>query len=155
MKKLSSTGGQLIRNYEELRLDAYRDAAGVWTIGYGSTRYRDGTPVKPGDKLANGQQADDLFINTLGQYTGAVNRLVKVPLTQHQFDALVSFTYNEGTGAFQHSTLLQLLNKKDYDGAVAEFLKWDKITDPQTGKKVFCRYLAVRRKLESQLFQIP
>ena len=110
--KLSNKGEFLIKNFEELRLNAYQDGAGVWTIGYGSTQYHDGRPVKPGDKLQNQTQADALFTNTLGLYTGAVNRLVKVPLTQNQFDALVSFTYNEGPGALQHATLLKLLNSK-------------------------------------------
>ncbi len=84
-----------------LRLAAYRDVAGVWTIGYGSTRYHDGKQVKPGDILTGEVQADALFQNTLGQYEDAVNQLSKAPLTQNQFDALVSFTYNEGTGALK------------------------------------------------------
>ena len=153
--KLSNTGAVLLKNFEELRLNAYKDAAGVWTIGYGSTQYHDGRLVKPGDKLQNKTQADALFTNTLGRFTGAVTNLVKVPLTQNQFDALVSFIYNEGPGALQHSTLLKLINDKEYDSAATEFLKWDKITDPQTGEKIACRALSARRKMESQLFQIP
>lgn len=150
--KLSDHGLALIKNFEGLRLDAYRDIAGVWTIGYGSTRYHDGKVIKPGDKLANEAQADALFRNTLGQYEGAVNNHVKVPITQNQFDALVSFTYNEGTGALQESSLLILLNVKDYDGAAEHFLMWDKITDPKTGLKVVSRTLVDRRKEESKLF---
>ncbi len=152
--KLSNKGEFLIKNFEELRLNAYRDGAGVWTIGYGSTQYHDGRAVKPGDKLLNQTQAEALFTNTLSMYTNAVSRFVIVPLTQNQFDALVSFTYNVGTGAFKESTLLKLLNCKNYEGAAAEFIKWDKITDPATGRKVICSYLAARRKMESQLFQI-
>jgi len=135
-----------------LRLDAYRDAAGVWTIGYGSTRYHDGKPVKPGDKLSGEVQADALFSNTLGWYENAVNRSVKVPLTQNQFDALVSFTYNEGAGALGGSALLVQLNEKNYTEAAAHFLAWDKITDPGTGEKVVCDTLVARRKEESKLF---
>jgi lysozyme len=150
--KLSETGIKVIKNFEGLRLTAYRDIAGVWTIGYGSTRYHDGRPVKPGDKLASEQQASALFSNTLGQYEDAVNQSVRVPLTQCQFDALVSFTYNEGTGALKASTLLKKLNGEDYTGAADQFLVWDKITDPQTGEKVLCQTLAARRKEERKLF---
>ena len=149
--QLSENGFKIIKNFEGLRLAAYRDVAGVWTIGYGSTRYHDGKRVKPGDKLANEAQADALFRNTLGQYEQAVNQFVKVPLTQNQFDALVSFTYNEGTGALEGSSLLAKLNEKDYEGAAAHFLAWDKITDP-AGEKVVYDTLVQRRKEESQLF---
>jgi lysozyme len=150
--KLSEQGINLIKSFEGLRLSAYRDVAGIWTIGYGSTRYHDGKPVKPGDKLADEQQADALFANTLGQYEDAVNQYVKVPLTQSQFDALVSFTYNEGTGALKESTLLKKLNEKDYPGAADQFLVWNKITSPQTGEKEVCTDLSVRRRQERQLF---
>jgi lysozyme len=150
--QLSENGFKIIKNFEGLRLAAYRDVAGVWTIGYGSTRYHDGKLVKPGDTLAGEVQADALFRNTLGQYEGAVNRLAKAPLTQNQFDALVSFTYNEGTGALEGSTLLVKLNEKNYEEAAAHFLAWDKITDPKTGKKIVLETLVQRRKEESVLF---
>jgi lysozyme len=154
--KLSNQGIKLIKSFEGLRLSAYRDVAGIWTIGYGSTRYHDGKPVKPGDKLADEQQADALFNNTLGQYEDAVNKYVKVPLTQSQFDALVSFTYNEGTGALKESTLLKKLNEKDnpdsYRDAADQFLVWNKITSPQTGEKEACTDLSIRRRQERQLF---
>ena len=150
--RLSENGLKIIKNFEGLRLAAYRDVAGVWTIGYGSTRYHDGKPVKPGDKLTSEAQADAVLRNTLGQYENAVNQFVKAPLTQNQFDALVSFSYNEGTGALKESTLLVKLNEKDYEAAAAQFLVWDKITDPDTGKKVVCGTLVQRRKEESRLF---
>jgi lysozyme len=150
--QLSNNGFAIIKNFEGLRLSAYRDVAGVWTIGYGSTRYHDGKPVTPGDQLASELQADALFRNTLGQYQDAVNEFVKVPITQNQFDALVSFTYNEGTRALQQSTLLVKLNEKNYTEAAAHFMAWDKITDPKTGQKVICDTLVQRRKEESQLF---
>jgi len=150
--QLSENGFKIIKNFEGLRLSAYRDVAGVWTIGYGSTRYHDGKRVRPGDKLANEAKADALFRNTLGQYEEAVNQFVKVPLTQNQFDALVSFTYNEGAAALEESTLLLKLNEKDYPSAAAHFLAWDKITDPKTGGKVVFDTLVQRRKEESRLF---
>jgi lysozyme len=150
--QLSKNGFKIIKNFEGLRLSAYRDIAGVWTIGYGSTRYHDGKQVKPGDQLTGETQADALFQNTLGQYEEAVNSFVKVPLSQNQFDALVSFTYNEGTGALEESTLLAKLNEKNYKEAAIHFLAWDKITDPKTGKKIIADTLVQRRKEESELF---
>ena len=150
--QLSNNGLKIIKNFEGLRLSAYKDVAGVWTIGYGSTRYQDGKEIKPGDKLANEEQGDALFRNTLRQYEDAVNQSVKVPLSQNQFDALVSFAYNEGTCALRQSTLLAKLNEKNYVEAAEHFLAWDKITDPQTGDKVICDTLLQRRKEESTLF---
>jgi lysozyme len=88
----------------------------------------------------------------MAPYEDAVNQLVKAPLTQNRFDALVSFTYNEGTGALEGSTLLVKLNEKNYNEAATHFLSWDKITDLKTGKKVICETLAQRRKEESELF---
>ena len=87
--KLSEKGKDLIKSFEGLRLGAYRDSAGIWTIGYGSTRYHDGKAVRPGDHLADETQALSLLDNTLGPYEKAVLNAVKVPLTQNQFDALV------------------------------------------------------------------
>lgn len=153
--QLSETGFKIIKNFEGLRLTAYRDVAGIWTIGYGSTRYHDGKAIKPGDRLANAAQADALFCNTLGQYEEAVNQDVKVALSQNQYDALVSFTYNEGTGALKGSTLLKVLNDSDYIGAAAHFLTWSKITDPHTGQKVVCETLVERRHEEGRLFLTP
>ena len=153
--QLSENGFRIIKNFEGLRLTAYRDAAGVWTIGYGSTRYHDGKQVRPGDKLASEIQADALFRNTLSQYENAVNQSVKVPINQNQFDALVSFAYNEGTGALETSTILIKLNEKNYAEAAAHFLAWDEITDPKSGKKVVLETLVQRRKEESKLFLTP
>jgi lysozyme len=153
--QLSDHGYAIIKNFEGLRLSAYRDVAGVFTIGYGSTRYHDGKPIKPGDQLASAIQADALFRNTLGQYQDAVNELVKVPVTQNQYDALVSFTYNLGTDALKESTMLAKLNEKNYVEAAAHFMAWDKITDPATGKKIISDTLVQRRKEESQLFLSP
>lgn len=150
--KIDQAGMNLIKGFEGLRLNAYRDKAGVWTIGYGSTRYKNGKPIQPGDKLLNVECATDLFEVTLGQYESAVNSYVKVPLTQAQFNSLVSFAYNEGTGALKSSTLLRRLNAKDYTGAADEFLKWTKITDPNTGQKVICDDLVKRRHEERQAF---
>ncbi|HEY2583050.1 MAG TPA: lysozyme [Mucilaginibacter sp.] len=132
------------------------EASVLFKQNYNATAHivvnHDGKRIKPGDKLASEAQADALFRNTLGQYESAVNEQVKVPITQNQFDALVSFCYNEGTGALKDSTLLIRLNEKNYAEAACHFRAWDKITDPATGKKVICDTLVQRRKEESHLF---
>jgi lysozyme len=151
--KLSNNGAKLIKEFEGLVLHPYKDVAGIWTIGYGFTSYADGNTVKAADKPINKKQADELFSITHSQYETAVNKFVLVPLTQNQFDALVSFTYNEGTGALKQSTLLKKLNVKDYTAAAACFSAWNKITDPHTGKKVVCDTLTKRRTKESNLFK--
>jgi lysozyme len=153
MMKLSKNGIKLIKSFEGLVLHAYQDVAGVWTIGYGSTRFPDGKAVKSGDKLTSEAQADSLLQNTLSQYEDAVNSYVLVPLTQNQYDALISFTYNLGTHALLQSTLLNKLNMKDYAAAVKWFTPWNKITDPHTGRKVVCDTLTKRRIQESILFK--
>lgn len=155
MRTLSSNGIAVIKNFEGLRLNAYRDIAGVWTIGYGSTRYHDGKAIKPGDKLTTEMQADALFKVTLANFISSVSGLVKVVLTQNQFDALVSFTYNVGVGGFQKSTLLKKLNAGDYKGAADQFLVWNKITDPETRQKVVFSTLKKRREQERALFLKP
>lgn len=150
--KISNHGLALIKEFEELRLNVYLDKAGVPTIGYGSTRYENGTKVKLGDKLHNEAEASGLLIGTISPYEAAVNRGVKVPITQNQYDALVSFTYNEGEGAFGSSTLLRLLNKKDYKGASAQFAVWNKITNPKTKQHEAWKPLTERRAREAALF---
>lgn len=151
----SNNGLALTKGFEGLRLIAYKDSAGVWTIGYGSTRYKNGAPVKRGDTLVNEECANDLLLVTMQQYVDAVNNDVKVPLTQNQFDALVDFTYNEGTGALAMSTLLKKLNAKDYAGAADQFLNWDEITNPNTHQKEVLNDLYVRRTKERALFLHP
>lgn len=151
--KISKNGIALIKNFEGLVLHAYKDKAGVWTIGHGSTRYANGKAVIPGDKLDNEELADLLLLSTLGQFEDAVTSYVLVPLSQNQYDALVSFTYNLGTHALLQSTLLQKLNMKDYAAAANGFAPWNKITDPHTGKKIVCDALTKRRALESILFK--
>ena len=96
------------------------------TIGYGSTRYEDGTRVTMKDKAITQAQAKTLFMNTLTTYEAAVNRNVKVPISQNQFDSLVSFTYNLGEENLRTSTLLRKLNVRDYKGAADQFPRWNK-----------------------------
>lgn len=112
---------QLIKQWEQLRLVAYKPTpADRWTIGWGHTE-----DVFQGMTITKAQ-AEQFFEMDVQWAEDAVNTLVKVPLTQHQFDALVSFTFNIGAGAFKKSTLLRKLNAKDYKGAAHEMLRWNK-----------------------------
>ncbi len=114
----------LIKQSESFRSKPYLCPAGMPTIGYGSTRYVDGTPVKLTDPPITEEQADDIMRATLGSYEDAVNRYVVVPINQNQFDALVDFAYNAGTQNLKTSTLLRKLNQGQYDQAADEFGKW-------------------------------
>lgn len=151
---VQSVGGlEMIKGFEGVRLKAYKDSAGVWTIGWGSTYYANGMPVKKGDKLVNIDCANDLFRITLENYANEVRSLVHVQLTQNQFDALVSFQYN--TGGLAGSTLLRKLNAGDYQGAADQFPLWNKVTDPITGQKKPFSVLTERRAKERKLFLKP
>jgi lysozyme len=122
VNNLSDNGLQLVRDSEGYMPRAYQDTGGVWTIGYGSTRFL-GREVRKGDVCTNEQAVTQLKLD-IASACESVGRLVKVPLTQNQFDALVDFVYNLGEGQFIKSTLLKKLNLKDYVGASDEFKKW-------------------------------
>ncbi|ERT10106.1 lysozyme, partial [Photorhabdus temperata] len=113
-------GLKALKGYEGCSLTAYRCPAGVWTIGYGHTR-----GVKPGDVVTD-KQAEQFLLDDLAPVYLTIEANVKVPLTQGQFDALCSFIFNCGAGAFVCSTLLKKLNAGDYRGAADEFMRWNK-----------------------------
>lgn len=140
MRCVTDEGLDLIKHYEGLHLTAYLDAVGVPTIGYGHTR-----TAKLGQKI-DSNTAEALLRSDLREAERAVLRLIKVPLTDGQFDALVSFTFNLGSGALQRSTLRAKINRGDYDGASSEFRKWVFAG----GKKL--RGLERRRMAEVDLF---
>lgn len=122
--KASNDCLEIIRQYEGFRSTPYRCPAGVWTIGYGSTRYADGQAVKPTDPAITQAQADEIMRATLGQYEDAVRRYVQVPITQNVFDSLVDFAYNAGAKNLLTSTLLRLLNAGNFKAAANEFGRW-------------------------------
>ena len=144
-KSISKIGIDLISSFEGIRLNAYDDGVGVWTIGIGTTIYPNGTKVKKGDKCTQ-EQALEYLQHDLKSFEKTVSESVKVPLSQNQFDALVSLAYNIGSGAFKNSTLLKKLNAKDYAGAADQFLVWNK-----GGGKVL-KGLVRRREAERALF---
>jgi len=104
--KLSPAGVEALKQYEGLSLTAYRDSGGVWTIGYGSTR-----DVREGMRISQAE-ADQRFLADTEWAQAAVRTDVVVPITQPQFDALVSLAYNIGAGAFAKSTLVRLLSAR-------------------------------------------
>lgn len=143
--KISDVGKTLIKRFEGVSLKAYRCPAGIWTIGYGHTGYVDKKPVKPG-MIITKEKVEELLNLDLIKFEKAVTSLVKVPLSQNQFDALVSFCYNVGIGNFQSSTLLKLLNEKKYTAAGEQFGRWVYVD-----KKV-SQGLVNRRNAEAELF---
>jgi lysozyme len=145
---ISKTGIQLLKDFEGLRLNAYKCSAGVPTIGYGSTFYPDKSNVKMGDVLRDKNEAEILLINTLEDYDIYVSKYTKsVKLTQHQFDALVCFAYNVGLGNLSKSTLLKKVLSNPNDPTIpSEFAKWNR------GGGVVLQGLVKRRKKEGELY---
>ena len=124
LQSMSNKGINVLKGFEGLRLEAYQDIGGVWTIGYGHTSAAGGMKVDKGLIITN-EQAEQLLKDDLARMTyPVIKRWVDVPLTQGQFDALASFTYNLGEGQVSKSTLLKLLNNQDYQGAANEFERW-------------------------------
>lgn len=142
---INSKGLALVKEFEGLRLKAYRDPDGRWTIGYGHT----GSEVGSGDVIT-AKQAEALLSKDLNKFETVVHSAVKVKLNSNQFSALVSFTYNEGPGNLKSSTLLKKLNQRDYQGAANEFLRWNK----GDGGRVLPG-LTRRRAAERKLFLTP
>ncbi|WP_375629457.1 lysozyme [Bartonella sp. TT67HLJMS] len=126
MRKISKEGLELIKQWEGLRLEAYRDTACVWTIGYGHTSNAGHLLVKKG-MCINKEQAEKILCEDLKQFEKTVEESVTVSLTDCQFAALVSFFYNVGTAAFRKSTLLKKLNQGDYEAVPVELQKWNKV----------------------------
>lgn len=138
--QISREGIDLIKRHEGVKLKAYLCPAGVWTIGYGSTRN-----VTEGMKITL-RQAEELLLRDLSRFEKAVNRMVQVELNQQQYDALVSLVFNIGDGAFARSTLLKRLNAGKYHEAAEQFTRWNK-----AGGKVLPG-LVKRRAEERELF---
>ena len=143
MMEFSDNGLAKTKEFEGLRLNAYRDIGGVWTIGYGHTGN-----VIPGMTITQAE-ADDLLRKDVHWAVDCVNRAVTVPVSQNQFDALVDFTFNIGCGAFRNSTLLRRLNAKNYAEAAEEFTRWKFVQGVEVAG------LLRRREADKKLFTTP
>ncbi len=138
---------ELIKAFEGFSSKPYLCPAGIPTIGYGCTKYPSGVKVRMTDHAITRYDAEEMLLHEISFYRNAVLSLVKVPLTECQLSALISFTYNLGTGRLKASTLLRKLNRADYQGASNEFTKW-----VFAGRKKL-RGLELRRKAEQKLFR--
>ncbi len=124
--KLSDAGLKLLAILEGCKLKAYKDSAGVWTIGIGTTKYPNRRKVKEGD-ICTIEQAYEYCKNDIKWCEKAINTLVLKELNQNQFDALVLFVYNIGETAFKDSTALKKINVDPTDRSIgSELLKWNK-----------------------------
>jgi len=123
-----------------LRLTAYQDSVGIWTIGYGHTK-----GVRPGQRITKAQ-AVAFLRQDVAWAEKAVNRAVKVNLSQSQFDALVSWTFNLGSGNLGRSTMLKRVNARNWRRVPCEMIRWNR-----AGGRVL-RGLVRRRRAEAELF---
>lgn len=143
MRTINKAGLDLVRNFEGLRLKAYLCPAKVWTIGYGST----GPHVKPGMTITE-DQATDLLLKDLARFERHVAEHCG-QATENQYSAMVSFSFNVGSGAFEESTLLRLHRAGKYGAASEQFARWNK-----GGGKVLAG-LTKRRAAEAALYSKP
>lgn len=139
----------LTEQFEGFSSTPYQDPAGVWTIGYGSTRDMLGQPITAATPPISRAYAEALLTRDLGAAVAAVRDVVKVPLTAHQWEALSDFVYNEGIGHFARSTTLKLLNQRQYAEAATHLEAWD-----IAGGRVLAGLLR-RRQAEEKLFDTP
>ena len=135
----------VIKKWEGCKLKAYKDGGGVWTIGYGTTFYPDGSKVKAGD-VCTMEQAEQWLQIHCNNLVFEILHEVKSTLKENQLTALVCFVYNIGMGAFKKSTMLKLLNEGKYGEAAGQFPRWNK----DNGKEV--QGLTNRRLDEQKLF---
>lgn len=145
--KLDKSGYDLIKSFEGLSLKPYKCSAGIATIGYGNTYYENNVKVQMSDPVITKQRAEDLLKLNADRFAVKVSNIVHKPITQNQFNSLVSFAYNLGSGALASSTLLKLVNINPNDAMIAkEFLRWNKAG----GKPI--QGLTNRRIKESALY---
>ena len=138
--KISIEGIALIKKFEGCRLESYKCAAGVWTIGYGSTK------LITQDMSITQDEAEKLLIKDIAEFEEFVLEASEMPLSQHQFDALVSWTFNLGPSNLNASTMLKVLNKGEYEDVPAQIKRWNK-----AGGKVLDGLIR-RREAEALLF---
>ena len=139
--KTSAEGISLIKKFEGCELYAYQCSANVWTIGYGHTK-----DVEPGMQITQ-EDAEQMLVDELHEYENYINEYVTAPLSQNQFDAMVSWVYNLGPANLKASTLLKVLNAGDYEGVPAQIRRWNK-----AGGEILDGLIR-RREAEALLFE--
>ena len=144
--KISEEGLEIIKHFEGCELEAYKCAAGVWTIGYGHTK-----DVQEGDTWSQ-EKAEHMLSKELeDEYEHYINSLVTVPMNQCQFDALCSWVYNLGPANLKSSTLLKKLNAGDYEDIPNQIKRWNKAT--VNGERKVLPGLTRRREAEALMFE--
>ena len=138
---ISQEGISLIKKFEGCELEAYKCAAGVWTIGYGHTK-----DVKENEVITK-EEAESMLVHELQEYCNDVDIAVKVDLKQNEFDALVSWTYNLGPTNLNSSTMLRVLNEGKHDDVPTQIKRWNK-----AGGEVL-KGLIRRRNAEALMFE--
>jgi lysozyme len=138
---ISQEGISLIKKFEGCELEAYKCAAGVWTIGYGHTKN-----VKEGDSILK-EDAESMLVHELQEYCNDVDIAVKVDLKQNEFDALVSWTYNLGPTNLNSSTMLKVLNEGKHNEVPAQMKRWNKASGQVK------QGLVRRREAEALMFE--
>lgn len=146
--KISNTALNLISKWEGFYSYAYRDPVGIWTIGYGTTKWPNGQAVKQGQTIKK-DEAMELLRKQAQEHANTIEQYVKVPLNQNQYDALASFQYNLGRNILRNSALLKYLNARQWDKACNEMLLYCNAGGKQLPG------LVNRRKDEVALFKKP
>jgi len=141
---------KLIKEYEGLRLKAYRCSAGVLTIGWGHTSAAGEPVVRPGMTITKAE-AERIFDRDIEKFAVGVEKLIKREINDNQFGACVSLAFNIGVGAFSKSSVLRFLSKGKFDDAADAFMLWNKVK--KGDKKVVERGLTRRRAAEAALFK--
>jgi len=145
--QISDKGIQLIKHHEGVRNKPYRDCVGLWTVGVGHLIGDGKSLPESWNRLFTTEEVDALLKQDLVRFERGVQKFCAVPLTQNQFDALISFSFNLGLGVLQRSTLRQKILRKDFKGAAEEFLKYIR-----AGGKIV-KGLQTRRLDEKALFE--
>jgi len=143
----------IIKQFEGFRAAPYKDSAGIPTIGYGTILYPDGSKVTMSDPAITDEEATSYLNFQMSQKSAQIAPLLQNPASLHQAAAMLSLTYNIGTGAFQGSTVLRKFNAGDIPGSADAFLLWDKAT--VDGKLVVVQGLLNRREQERTIFLTP
>lgn len=151
-RSLSRRGEDFIIDREGLRTRPYNDAAGHCTVGIGHLLHAGRCSNAELERTYSDSEVRAMFRADVGRFVAGVRSAVAVPLNQHELDALTSFAFNVGLGAFERSTLLKRLNAGDRASVPAELMRWNKLRDPKTGELAPHPSATQRRRFEGEMF---